>query len=91
MRETVGARYRDIIESADSIAEMQRHCGSIMDSVASMDGSCSGLQEAVLRDAAIGPAGAAGEQSALGRLVSVGRTCLRLTWMLPSNWRLITE
>ena len=44
MKETVGARYRDIIESADSIASMQRSCRDILGAVASMDSACAGLQ-----------------------------------------------
>jgi hypothetical protein len=74
MKETVGARYRDIIESADSIASMQQHCRKIMESVESMTNYCTRLQGAVQTSSNRSSNMVEGEdeQTDLGRLVSVG-------------------
>jgi hypothetical protein len=82
MRETVGARYRDIIESADSIAEMQSCCSEIMSTVGSMNDRCAGLQDAA-RDSTAAAGGGA-EQSDLGRLVAVG-TQVKFVLDTPSH------
>eukprot|EP01047_Picozoa_sp_COSAG01_P098805 COSAG01_NODE_28930_length_649_cov_1.192727_1_plen_101_part_10 len=70
MKETVGARYRDIIESADSIASMQQHCRKIMESVESMTNYCTRLQGAVQTSSNRSSNMAEGEdeQTDLGRL-----------------------
>ena len=51
MRETVGARYRDIIESADSIEAMRQCCNSIITSVSSMSERCHDLRGSPTPDA----------------------------------------
>ncbi len=82
MRDTVGARYRDIIESADSIAEMKSCCGEIMSAVGSMNGRCAGLQDAVREASAT--AGGGTQHSELGKLVAVG-TQVKFVLDTPSH------
>mgnify|MGYP002214419276 CR=1 FL=1 len=49
MRETVGARYRDIIKSADSIAEMQTCCRDIAAASTQMEKMCDAVSVAATR------------------------------------------
>jgi hypothetical protein len=44
MRTYIGARYRDVIESADSIDSMKQCCHSILESVSSMNAQCRELR-----------------------------------------------
>lgn len=82
MRDTVGARYRDIIESADSIAEMKSCCGEIMSAVGSMNARCTGLQDAVREASAT--VGGGTQHSELGKLVAVG-TQVKFVLDTPSH------
>eukprot|EP01043_Picozoa_sp_COSAG02_P042299 COSAG02_NODE_3586_length_6523_cov_2.494630_2_plen_689_part_00 len=82
MRDTVGARYRDIIESADSIAEMKSCCGEIMSAVGSMNARCTGLQDAVREASAT--VGGGTQHSELAKLVAVG-TQVKFVLDTPSH------
>lgn len=73
MKETVGARYRDIIESADSIASMQRCCRDILGAVASMDSACAGLQTASAAGAPVDNQPQS-QGADLDELVEIGKT-----------------
>ncbi|MEE6519126.1 hypothetical protein FKM82_030619 [Ascaphus truei] len=46
LRQTVGARYRDLIEAADTIGEMRRSAGLVLGAVRDMEAYCAGLRGA---------------------------------------------
>ena len=72
MKETVGSRYRDIIESADAIAEIQHSCRDVMDSVDTMGTMCTGVQASVLESKRVFSAIEDQHHSELCQLVAVG-------------------
>ena len=85
MRETVGARYRDIIESADSITEMKNTCQTILGSVSRMDDLCAGLDLNLRGDEPEGVLADEGqEETDLDRLLAVG-TLAKLVLDTPAH------
>ncbi|XP_071968649.1 conserved oligomeric Golgi complex subunit 1 isoform X2 [Engystomops pustulosus] len=61
LRQMVGERYRDLIEAADTIGEMRRSAGLVVDSVRDMERYCGALKSKA--GPALGPRGGGAAQS----------------------------
>eukprot|EP00741_Cyanophora_paradoxa_P007236 tig00001094_g7000.t1 len=91
LRQLVGARYRDLIESADSIVDMKRLSKQVVDSINTLHRGCADIHSMVISPEESVLAPSQREQSARRKIFTIG-TLVKLLADTPEElWALLDQ
>eukprot|EP00271_Cylindrocystis_brebissonii_P017546 TRINITY_DN4607_c0_g1_i1.p1 TRINITY_DN4607_c0_g1~~TRINITY_DN4607_c0_g1_i1.p1 ORF type:complete len:1175 (+),score=261.37 TRINITY_DN4607_c0_g1_i1:609-4133(+) len=91
LRQLVGASYRDLIESADSILEMRRSCDAVVANIRAMEGGFATLQRSVTVASMGQPPGADEQRQRRQRLYALGTRVKYLVDTPEKIWGCLDE